>query len=135
MKISKWFAVLLVVLCVGLMTNVALAKTGGVKVDVNQDCTDGTQTNVLSCGTTAYIAINVSGNNFPGVGSCQICSNGTSGTNCTALTCTFVSQCSFAGVTYNYYSFTVSGSGSTTVVVNDADGKNIGADTFRVTCD
>jgi hypothetical protein len=132
--------ILIAVLALGLVANFAIAKTGGVKVDDNGDPCDGTQSNVLTCGSTAYIDINASGNNFDSSVTCQVCTTGTNqkgnNQNCVSLDCSSVTSTSCSnGNTYYIYSFTVPyNTGVNTVVVNNAAG-NVGADSFRVSCD
>jgi hypothetical protein len=132
---AKWFAVLVAILFVGLMTNAAIAKTGGVKVDSDSDCTNGTEANVLSCGTTGYIQINASSDNFDPSVACQICPQG-KGQSCYSIECDYLTQCTNGGATYFVYTFTVPVAlGTQTLAVNNVDsGKNVGADSFKVSC-
>jgi len=137
MRDSKILVVFFALLLVGFMTSAAMAKTGGVKVDTDSDCTNGTQSSntVFGCGI-AYVQINFSGKNVDSEISCQLCNNGTAPDakhGCFVTTCTFVHQCSNGGANYYTYSFPVFGTGTTTLVVNNAEG-NVGADTFKANC-
>jgi hypothetical protein len=101
---SQWFLILVAVLAIGLTANLAMAKTGGIKVsETSVSCGDpGKEDNQLSSGGSAEIWLNFKGGQSLTDWYTISCNDGTS-VDCTEADFT---DCLTEDPGYAYFDFT-----------------------------